>query len=268
MEPVQQFLFNNEAPNVMLGTLTHNGQLHGGMARTFYSHASLTHNVFMKAIPTSLLAAGYNQLWCEAINRQPEMKWRYLAILHADIVPEDFWLDKLIELADKYDADVMSAIVPIKDSQGVTSTAVSRAHHMHGNNFSCYTRLTQRQVNDPLMPETFDWLMLREAMPNLQGSIKLPEEFNLLVNTGCVVIRCDRQWSPNVHFTINDRLVMNNGGLSFEVEPEDWYFSRRVREEGGRVFATRAVKLKHVGTMEYISSGLWGYRIDPSTIPL
>jgi|GEM_PF-3478915 len=268
MEPVLNDLNPQNAPAVMLGTITHNGQLEGQMAQAFYSHASQRHTVYNKAYPTSLLAAGCNRLWCEAINMQREMKWRYFALLHSDIVPELFWLDKLIALADQYDADIMSAIVPIKDDFGLTSTAVSRPTYSHNSTYSCWTRLTQQQVNDPAMPETFDIDMLREAMPNLKGALTLPDHVRLLVNTGCVVIRCDREWAPKAHFTINDHLVIGVHGLQYEVEPEDWYFSRRVAEMGGRVMATRAVKLAHVGKYDFKSTNQWGHRLDPNTIPV
>lgn len=261
--------FNNDAPNIMLGTLTHNGQLEGRMARSFYVNSSERHNVYFMPIPTSLLASGYNQLWCTALNKREEMGWRYLAILHADIIPEDFWIDKLVQLAELNDADVMSAIVPIKDATGVTSTAISRPG---GDTFSCYARLTQMQINDPEMPSTFDIDTLYRVMNDepykgkLKSPLSVPEGCRLLVNTGCCVIRLDREWSHHAHFTINDRIVGRLGALSYEVEPEDWYFSRIVAEMGGRVMATREVTVRHVGTFEYHSNQIWGYPYDTQSL--
>jgi len=73
----------------------------------------------------SLLASNFNQLWCLALNHVHEGRpLEYFAMLHDDVGPEDFWLDKLIaELEDKQ-LDVLSVVVPIKDSRGMTSMAL------------------------------------------------------------------------------------------------------------------------------------------------
>ena len=48
-------------------------------------------------------------------------------MLHDDVVPEAFWLDKLIAELELHSADVMSAVVPVKSGNGLTSTAVGDA---------------------------------------------------------------------------------------------------------------------------------------------
>ncbi len=85
----------------------------------------------------------------------------------------------------------------------------------------------------------------------------------LLVNTGCFVCRVDRPWCTSVHFTINDqtRLQMGNK-LASIVEPEDWYFSRRVAEQGGKVMATRIVNVKHIGGRAWDNWKAWGNPVD------
>ena len=39
---------------------------------------------------------------------------------------------------------------------------------------------------------------------------------------------------------------------------EDWYFSHRVAQEGGKVMATRILKLIHNGVADYPSDKVWG----------
>ncbi len=79
-----------------------------------------------------------------------------------------------------------------------------------------------------------------------------------------MVVRLDRDWCPKVHFTINDRIVQGpDGSLAAEVESEDWFFSRRVAQEGGTVFATRQVKLQHISSSyAYNSHHTWGHHVD------
>lgn len=257
--------------NVFLGTLTLNDHLHSRMAKAFFSHATKQHNVLIRVQPGSLLANSYNTLLTQALNLREKHNLTWFAILHADIAPEDWWLDKLIELAEKHKADVMSAVVPIKEGSGVTSTGISGLDDFVGR-----IRLTQRQIylpvipptfdSDTVIPATFDIDILRDVMKIMppEYKIPIPDSARLLVNTGCFVCRLDREWSNLVEFTIRDRICCYDGFYRPEVEPEDWYFSRRVAELGGRVMATREVTTQHFGGISYDNSKQWGSAIDPT----
>jgi GT2 family glycosyltransferase len=246
--------------NVFLGTITHNGQLDFQMARIFYSFASNERYLQQKIQQSSLLASACNNLWCAALNAREKHNLKWFVLLHADVVPEEWFVDKLIALAEQHNADVMSAVVPIKSAVGLTSTAVSGI-----DAFNRVTRLTTKQINHPFWPETFSiddasWCLKKVYDINVRRDAKL------LVNTGCMVARLDRDWSNKVHFTINDQIVQGIGGNFHEqVEPEDWFFSRRVAEEGGKVMATRAVVVQHIGSVPYLSNKVWGEEIDPFT---
>lgn len=265
-----------QSKNVFLGTMTHDGRLDYRMARKFYAAATKVHNVMYVAQQSSLLAFAYNDLWTKALNLAQKHDLTYFAILHADINPDDFWLDKLIDLLESHNADVMSAIVPIKDKTGLTSTAISGP-----DNFTKLTRLTTHQVNHKAFPKTFDIMGAikglqdwRDAMP--PTNIDWKELFNsddeiltrkLLVNTGCFVCRIDRPWSKNVYFSIQDRIVPLAGGqLVAQVEPEDWFFSRLAAEQNARVMATTEVQVGHVGTVSYLSASTWGENNDPQSL--
>lgn len=251
-----------ESKNIFLGTLTLNDHLHSRMARAFFSHATKQHNLLIRCQPGSLLANSYNTLWAQALNLRAQHGLTWFAVLHADIAPEDWWLDKLIDIAETNNADLLSAIVPIKESSGVTSTAISGVDDFMGR-----IRLTQSQIHRPEIPPTFDIDKLRIAMQLVpkQYHVPVPDNARLLVNTGCFVCRLDSEWSTNVEFTINDRMPWYADiGFRPEVEPEDWYFSRRVAELGGRVMATREVVTQHFGGISYDSSKQWGSAIDPT----
>ena len=45
-------------------------------------------------------------------------------MLHADVEPEEGWLDKAIEEMEARDLDLLGVVVPIKDLQGLTSIAL------------------------------------------------------------------------------------------------------------------------------------------------
>jgi len=94
----------------------------------------------------SLLANCFNMLWCRALNaRKQEPRLRYFAMLHADVEPQmPFWLDVLLHELESNKADMVSAVVPIKTRQGLTSTAI-------GDSFDPWCpvrRLTMKEVNE------------------------------------------------------------------------------------------------------------------------
>ena len=249
--------------NVFLCSITHNGLLDFRMAKLFYSLASKERAMVKVVHQTSLLAKACNFLWCSALNTREENNLKWFVMLHADVVPEEWFVDKLIAIAEQHDADLLSAVVPIKDASGLTSTAISGF-----DNYNRKTRLTTSQVNHPDMPETFG---AREALKLMQDKFDLhlfpDDETKLLVNTGCMVARLDRPWCQHAYFTIKDRIVQGVGGrYTEEVEPEDWFFSRCVSEFGGKVMATRAVKVQHIGSISYFSNKIWGDDIDQSTL--
>lgn len=260
----QQELQNevNSRKAVFLGTLTHDGRIDQYMARAFYRVACKSRPLMYYPKQTSLLANGYNEMWCYAINSKTEANLKWFAVLHADIVPDDFWLDTLIAEAETHDADIMSAVVPIKDPNGVTSTAISGR-----TPFDRYARITMYELAQ--LPPTFAAI---DAVGVCQWELK-PEHRQklpfLLVNTGCFVCRLDRPWIYDVHFTIRDQIRIGVGNkLSAHVEPEDWHFSRRIAECGGKVMATKKVNVHHLGGRAYKSTDRWGLgsnKIDENT---
>lgn len=209
----------------------------------------------------SLLASNFNQLWCVALNRVHQgARVDYFAMLHDDIGPEEFWLDTLIDELEANHLDVLGAVVPIKDTRGMTSLA------LHGkDNWLPYSRLSMRDVFE--LPETFT-----------SDDIGHP----LLLNTGCWVCKFDMEWASQVHFTINDRIVFNRsaGRYQSQTEPEDWCFSRQLHEIGElgsstqgfrklRIGATRKIKILHSGRMDFTNDRPWGsHAFDSEAVPV
>jgi predicted O-methyltransferase YrrM len=188
----------------------------------------------------SLLAANFNILWTTALNMQRAgIPLKYFAMLHDDIGPQDWWLDTLIEEMESRDLDMLGAVAPIKDMNGLTTTALD---NLEGNTWS-QQRLTMREVF--ALPETFT-----------SEDVGRP----LLLNTGCWVCRFDPSWNNKVYFTINDRIVFDKRIDSYvvQVESEDWFFSRLCHERGLKLGATRKVAIAHEGYAKFGNELPWG----------
>jgi hypothetical protein len=79
----------------------------------------------------------------------------------------------------------------------------------------------------------------------------------LLHNTGCWVADVrkplfheeDDEGCLKAYFTINDRIRRQGPDRKWvpDVEPEDWFFSRRLHDLGAKTFITRKVVTQHYG---------------------
>jgi predicted O-methyltransferase YrrM len=199
---------------------------------------------------SSLLGNAFDVHWATALNmQQAGYSIDRFAMLHSDVVPGDWWLDQLLHDLDETGADVVSAVVAIKDLNGLTSTA----------------------IDDPEDP----WDVLRRLTAS--EVMKLPEIFSaadcgypdhlLLVNTGCWICDFTKPWrharnpdgSLAVNFNIRNAILpLASGSYATKAAPEDWEFSRKVGRLGGKVLATRRVATSHMGEFPYPSRGYWG----------
>jgi SAM-dependent methyltransferase len=217
------------------------GKQTSAAGRAFWRASSDMSQVVNEYSPGSLLACNFNKLWCTALNMAHRgERIDYFAMLHDDIGAEDFWLDKLIAELEEKQLDVLGVVVPIKDTRGVTSIAINHP----GDNWNPECRLTMHDVYQ--LPETF-------TSDDLGGQ-------QLLLNTGCWVVKWDQEWARRVRFTINDRIVFDRTTNAYypEVESEDWYFSRLLNEFGLKIGATRKIAVKHEGDIEFSNTFAWG----------
>jgi len=192
---------------------------------------------------TSLLGKTFNIPWAQAL----DMRAHYFAMLHADMVPSQFWLDTLLAEMDRVGADVISAVASIKDASGYTSTGVS----LPDDDFD-YRRLTKVEI--ARLPETF-------SIEDVPEEIRDGGRDCLLVNTGCMVIdlrqpcwrETDSAGRLNFRWTVGDRITYcpERQRHIVEVSPEDWAMSRFAHRAGLRVFATTKVKTNHWGRHAY-----------------
>jgi hypothetical protein len=226
------------------------GELTAGAARGFWraTRRPETH-VRCQYNEGSLLAANFNHLWCAALNlAHSGERVDYFAMQHADVEPQDWWLDTLIEELEANDLDILGAAVPIKDKKGLTSLALARPD---GDPWRIQCRITQTELKG--LPSTFT-----------SEDVGHP----LLLNTGLWVCRFDEEWAKKVRFTINDRIAFdtNLGRYVAQCEPEDWYFSRLLHEIGLKVGATSKIRLQHRGSMAFESDRVWGDAFDSAYV--
>jgi hypothetical protein len=204
--------------------------------------ASTSHDVIAAVQGSSALTLNFNALWCEALNRRlAGTPIDVFCMIHTDIVPvEPDWLDRLLTILDETGADVLSAIVPIKDIKGLTSTAFDT------------NRWTPRRLT---MTEAFT------LPPTITDTPELRQRFGgpLLLNTGLMLVRFIEPWCLEACFTIDNAIHRSPDGQYCPFfEPEDWKFSRWCQARGLKLAATRAVRVGHLGQTLYDNGQAWG----------
>ena len=201
----------------------------------------------VKILDGSLLAKNFNRAWATGLNARKESASGplYFVMLHADIITEAFWLDKLIGEYRRADLDVLSAIVPIKDFRGLTTTGYAEPGQ------TSVTRFTVNEVAE--LPETFT-------------AADCPSGKALMVNSGLWIADLRKPWISEawpLHFNGNKFKTFpcfsimdwirqeENGDYVDCCVSEDWLWSHWLHEHGVKVGATRVIKLWHRGSWDF-----------------
>ena len=224
--------------------------LHFGAAHALYNASLDRHDVVIAQTPLGAWDA-FNKLWADALNGYADGQFDAYALIHGDIEAEIGWLDIELEEMDRLGADVVSAVVPIKDARGRTSCGIGNLRNRWLER-RCFTMTEIMEF-----PETFS-----AADAGCPG-----EPF--LVNDGCMV--CDLR-NPRFHEVDDHGVARVHFGFPADVacgpdgrwrsrrESEDWFFSRCCHEQGLKVYATRRVKILHHGDYGFPNQHAWGTR--------
>ena len=201
---------------------------------------------------------GFNNLWASALNLAEAGQATHFAMLHCDIAAEEGWLDILAEELERLDADMISAIVPLKDARGVTSSGIADP----ADRWHPLRRFTMCECFR--LPETFS-----AADAGHEGAC-------LLHNDGCWM--ADLRQEKFRREYPDGRLVADfqfpreifrdpaDGKFHVRAESEDWFFSRRLFELGVKSYLTRKVRLTHAGGYSFSNVLPWGsYQHDQDT---
>lgn len=218
------------------------GQVDPEQQRSALLHATADVDVVVGDRCTSLLANGFNELWCQAANDGSFSHWM---LLHSDCAPQGPWLDTMLGEMDRCSADVLHACTAIKDVRGLTSTAVGDLT----NEWAPVRRVAVREL--PKLPVTFGV----EATESLWGWTRDPAR-HLLPNTGVMLVKFGSWVREFPGFCIRDRIV--GDPRVAQVVPEDWNFGFWCARRGLRVLATRAVSVDHYGRSVYATDRAWG----------
>lgn len=194
-------------------------------------------------ISGSLLTWCFNQAWAAALNLRESAGLTHFLLWHADIRPiTKDWLDVFIDEFRASEADVMSAIVPIKDQRGLTSTA----RDISGDPWRP-VRVTQHEANN-ILPVSWT-------------------SDDVLLNTGLMLCDFTKPWVEEICFTMRDRIRKDSNGMwVVDCEPEDWNFSRQCHKLGLKLVATRCVTVQHFGIGCWSSADVWGDETDQQNL--
>jgi hypothetical protein len=214
--------------NVCLAIPTYDHTMHT-LCMTSALTASKRHAINTIVHNCSLLAHGFNAMWAHAILDGAD----YLAMLHSDIGAPPNWVDTLIDILNDEEADIVSALSPIKGPDNDYSTALLDRI----NPWAEPRKVTFADLAG--LGETFDGPDLAAAL-NATGILG--------INTGCWVAKIgNRTWPRRVHFEIRSRINWSHDPPRCEVIPEDWNLSRQAYVLGLRVVCTTAITIKHAG---------------------
>jgi len=178
---------------------------------------------------SSLLTFNFNSIYADALNRRKD-GITHLFLIHDDVVPTDReWPELLLHELKTYSLHAISAIIPIKNNTGKTSTAVE---HADG---------TIEHLRTPTTHATF---LSADAKPGQR----------LLINTGLLLLDIRHEWAERLCFNIRDEIVRKQDGtFEAKVHPEDWEMSRWFARNGVPYGATSRVNLVHCGGGEWPS---------------
>lgn len=243
-------------PLILIGLPTHDGRMQFGTAQAALRWENpvvlsqytdelgeAPFNVAIAMVATSDLCRTFNLLWCEALNRGAT----HFAMLHDDLVPNDQWLIKLWLAMRQTGAACVSAVSPIKNESGLTSTAVAppvpaAPQHLPGWLWSIKHQVTLAEL---------------EHMPTVFGAADVPgcqAGDVLLVNTGCMLldVQAITEQIPDFCFDMAHAIENVDGFWKCKNDrTEDWEMARLLAQANLSAVCHQGVRLQHFGGKVY-----------------
>lgn len=182
---------------------------------------------------SSVISHTCNELYANALTLRRKLGATHFAMLHSDVCPDRAdWLDVLADVMHEQNADLVSAVVPVRNNSGLTSTM-------------------EENPDDGWRPKGLSLKEVYSRPPSFSSP-------GLLVNTGMMLLKL-RDWCTKLVFReCNAIPEMPDGSYQARIINEDHELSRQVRGFGGHIVATRAVPLYH-GHPDHHNRNAWGY---------
>lgn len=233
---------------VFFGVPTYKADCHVGILSVI-PRMTRKHQAMFGNVDSSACCVTFNALYIMALEEYEKGNADWFLLWHSDIVPEPYFLDKMIDIAEEKQADILSVVAPIKDEKGLTSTA----------------------LDEPVGDVPLEWRVRRLTMTEIMQREETFTAPNLLINTGLMLVRLSVPWRDQIRFHFEDQIIRVHGRRRAVVMPEDWLFSRDARKLGcTSQWATRAIKLEHKGMATFPNSVKWGTKetdAEPPTPP-
>lgn len=230
---------------ILLGMPT-NGVVHPDAATGFHHPVAndSPHDIQIKKSRGPEVLMNHNTLWADALDQYEAGEIDAFAMMHADVAVEPGWLHVLA--SELGDADIIGAVIAIKNQTGLTSTAVDDT----GDPFLA-RRLVLKETAQ--LPPTFTDEDVAKLPTSVPG-VKTP----LMLNTGLWLVKLG-PWcleelpdgtSPFVfrfhHWIRRSNRGHREGLRQCAFWPDDWNFSRTLRQRANLKFkATTAIRVLH-----------------------
>lgn len=222
---------------VYVGFPTYKGDIHVDVLFASHQMTAGDHQVSFDRMDSSACCATFNHLLLKALDAHRRGEADYFLLWHSDVVPEQNFLDKMIRIAKEKGAEIVSAIIPIKDVNGLTSTA----------------------LDEPVGDMPLYWRVRRLTMAEVMERPATWTDEKLLVNTGLLLVDLSKPWVNEIFFHFDDAIITHHGRRMPVVMPEDWMFSRDARKLGCKsMWVTREVAVNHFGITNFPNTKAWG----------
>jgi hypothetical protein len=181
----------------------------------------------------SMSSRTFNRLWANALNSKRRGECTHFLMQHSDVLPEEGFIEKMLAIAEAFQADVLSVFSPIKTNDGILSSGIEQPS---GN----IARFTASQIWAPDFPATFTHPMLA-------------------INTGLMLLDLRSGVLDDLYFRQENGMEFDeNGDRRCTSCSEDWLFSRDARAVGAKIYTTREVALNHIGENVFPNYAPWG----------
>ena len=223
---------------IMLAMPIYKGQMEAAVLPAVAVNSTRKHAIGISQSNSSANCGAMNLLWVKALEEYEAGLLDYFLMLHSDIVVESSgWIDTLVDIMTRTGADIVSAVSPIKDLLGITSTA----------------------LDEPMSDHPPQYRVRRLSMAEIMRREPTFTDPKLLLNDGVMLVDLSKAWCDKVHFHFDDTILWHHGKRMTFCAPEDWNFSRDARANGAKLlYATREIRLRHIGEMAFENGHVWG----------